>query len=87
MSGNQSVLLVFKNVSLRQPLAKLTAKRSALIYLVMMIVVAMRHDAFYFCHRDHRQEPAEQREQSKEQTEATNQHHDVDRRRMEIGPA
>ena len=44
------------------------------------------HDAFDFRHRDHRQEPTEQEEQSREQAEATNQHPDVHPRRDEVGP-
>ena len=46
----------------------------------------MRHDAFDFAHRNYRQEPAEQAEQSKEQTETSNQHHDVNRGGMKMCP-
>ena len=52
-----------------------------------MMFITMRHDTFDFCHRNHRQESTEQQEQGREQTETSNQHHDVDAGRMKISPA
>ena len=56
---------------------------NSVLRLVMIIV---RNHVLDFRDRDHWQETTEQQEQRGEQTEAADQHHDVDLGWSEIGP-
>ena len=54
--------------------------------LLKLMIFWSRHDAFDFCHCDDRQVPAEQCEQRKEQSKASDKHQYVYPGRMEISP-